>query len=141
MTDHLLAIQGAATWLGEYRYVTAILALAFLFSLRRELRRNGDATLPTLLPVCKLLLLPALALLAGTAFTSVDESSETLTKLLMIAVAAVFLVNLIAAPIVFLRYRTNRLLLGTSLLLETWISFCIAGASVMVISGIGRHWL
>ena len=46
-----------------------------------------------------------------------------------------------AALTLLLRHRANRLLLGTGLLLETWISFCIAGSSVMIVSGIGRHWL
>ena len=89
----------------------------------------------------RLLSLPALALIVGTVFTDVDESSETLTKLLMIGVATLFVANLAAALTLLLRHRANRLLLGTGLLLETWISFCIAGSSVMIVSGIGRHWL
>ena len=141
MTDRLLAVQGAASWLGEYWYVTAILALSFLLCLRYQLRLNRDGALPTLLPVWRLLFLPALALIVGTVFTDVDESSETLTKLLMIGVATLFVANLVAALTLLLRHRANRLLLGTGLLLETWISFCIAGSSVMIVSGIGRHWL
>ncbi len=141
MSDHFYAMNKAGQILGELWYVGAGILLLFLLIARSALRTQPHAVLPTLSPLSKLFVWPVVALLAGLIFTDVDEQSQALPMLLMGAVGALFVANVVHAIIHLWRQRSQWGLLGSGLLLELWLSFCISLSSVITISGIGRHWL
>ena len=141
MSDHFYALSEAGQILAELWYVGAGVLLLFLLIVRRALSTQPETVLPTLSPLLKLLVWPAVVLLAGLIFTDVDEQSQALPTVLMGAVGVLFVANLVHATVQLWRQRSRWGLVGSGLLLELWLCFCTTLSSVFTISGIARHWL
>ena len=141
MRDQLYVITQTGRALAEWWYITAAVLLLFLLVTRRTIATQPDSIVSTLRSLRWLLVWPAVALAVGLVFTDVDENSQALPMLLMGAIGALFLANLVHAVVELWRQRSRWGLVGSGVLLELWMSFCIALSSAVTISGIGRHWL
>ena len=141
MRDQVYALTTAAQLLFEFWYLLAAALLLFLAVTRQALMTHRDAVLPTLRSLRWLFVWPVVALLAGLTLTDVDQYSPFLTWGLMGTVAALFVANLVHAIVQLVRQRAQWALVGSALLVELALSLCVTVASVLTISGIGRHWM
>ena len=141
MRDHVYVITRTGQLLAEWWYVSLPLLFLSLLITRRALITQADSVRPTLRLLGRLLIWPALALVAGMIFTDVDQHSSTLPMILMAGVGGLLVANVVHGAVQLWRHRSRWDFVGAALLLELWVCFCVALSSGFTISGIGRHWL
>ena len=126
--------------LGTYWYVTGLVSAAPLALLAWRRRRGNHFTHLPRTALYALVLPSAISLLLGIATTDLDLRFDWVVPASFWAFGVLLLLGVAAVATVTVRYPDQRSLLLAIAPLQLWLTVCVNWASLIAVSGFGKHW-